>query len=49
MKDLLEFCDQMFDGTASTQDREEGLRQMQNQFLPDDVVAIAHQSYDAIT
>ncbi|BEP41842.1 phosphotransferase enzyme family protein [Variovorax sp. V15] len=49
MKDLLEFCDQMFDGTASTQDREEGLRQMQNQFLPDDVVAIAHRSYDAIT
>ncbi|HEX7863665.1 MAG TPA: aminoglycoside phosphotransferase family protein [Variovorax sp.] len=48
-KDLLEFCDQMFDATASTEDREEGLRQMKSQFLPDDVVAIAHRSYDDIT
>ncbi|WP_432725876.1 phosphotransferase enzyme family protein [Variovorax sp. W6] len=49
VKDLLEYCDQMFDATASAEDREEGLRQMQGQFLPGDVVAIAHRSYDAIT
>jgi spectinomycin phosphotransferase len=48
-KDLLEFCDQMFDAKASTEDREEGLRQMKSQFLPNGVVAIAHRSYDAIT
>ncbi|SOD27460.1 spectinomycin phosphotransferase [Variovorax sp. YR752] len=48
-KDVLEFCDQMFDATASAEDREEGLRQMQGQFLPGDVVAIAHRSYDDIT
>ncbi len=48
-KDVLEFCDQMFDATASAEDREEGLRQMQSQFLPGDVVAIAHRSYDDIT
>ena len=48
-KDLFEFCDQMFDAKASTEDREEGLRQMKSQFLPNGVVAIAHQSYDAIT
>jgi spectinomycin phosphotransferase len=39
----------MFDATASAEDREEGLRQMQGQFLPGDVVAIAHRSYDDIT
>ncbi|WP_210398651.1 hypothetical protein, partial [Neisseria sp. HMSC066B07] len=49
VKDLLEYCDQMFDAAASTEDREEGLRQMKSQFLPDDVVAIAHRSYDDIT
>ncbi|MET3182073.1 UNVERIFIED_ORG: spectinomycin phosphotransferase [Variovorax guangxiensis] len=49
VKDLLEYCDQMFDAAASTEDREEGLRQMQSQFLPGDVVAIAHRSYDDIT
>jgi spectinomycin phosphotransferase len=48
-RDILEICDQMFDATASAPDREEGLRQMQGQFLPDDVVAIAHRSYDAVT
>ena len=48
-KDVLEFCDQMFDATSSAEDREEGLRQMQSQFLPGDVVAIAHRSYDDIT
>jgi len=48
-KDVLEFRDQMFDATASAEDREEGLRQMQSQFLPGDVVAIAHRSYDDIT
>ncbi|WP_445287251.1 phosphotransferase enzyme family protein [Variovorax atrisoli] len=49
VKSLLESCDRMFDGIASAEDREVGLRQMQTQFLPDDVVAIAHRSYDAIT
>lgn len=48
-QDILEFCDQMFDASASAQDREEGLRQMKSQFAPNDVVAIAHQSYDAVT
>lgn len=48
-KDVLAFCDQMFDAKASTEDREEGLRQMQSQFLPNGVVAIAHRSYDAVT
>ncbi|WP_295978822.1 phosphotransferase [uncultured Variovorax sp.] len=49
VKSLLGFCDRMFDGTASAEDREESLRQMHSQFMPDDVVAIAHRSYDAIT
>jgi len=48
-RDLLEICDQIFDASASLEDREEGLRQMANQFLPGDVVAIAHRSYEAIT
>lgn len=48
-QDILDICDQMFDAAASTQDREEGLRRMTSQFLPDDVVAIAHRSYDAVT
>lgn len=48
-KDLLEICDQIFDASASVEDREEGLRQIASQFLPNDVVAIAHRSYEAIT
>lgn len=48
-KDIFEICEQMFDANARTQDREEGLRQMKSQFLPNGVVAIAHRSYDAIT
>lgn len=48
-KDILEICDQVFDTAASTQDREEALRQMTAQFQPDDVVAIAHRSYEAVT
>jgi spectinomycin phosphotransferase len=48
-KDILEICDQMFNAKASPEDREEALRQMKSQFEPDDVVAIAHQSYDAVT
>lgn len=48
-KNILEICDRMFDAAASAQDREEGLRQMKRQFLPDDVVSIAHRSYDAVT
>jgi spectinomycin phosphotransferase len=48
-KDLLEICDQIFDASASVEDREEGLRQMASQFQPNDVVALAHRSYEAIT
>jgi spectinomycin phosphotransferase len=48
-KDILEICDVVFDAAAGTQDREEALRQMTGQFQPDDVVAIAHRSYDAVT
>lgn len=48
-RDLLEICDLIFDSAASVEDREEGLRQIASQFLPDDVVAIAHRSYEAIT
>ncbi|MGJ7611085.1 MULTISPECIES: phosphotransferase enzyme family protein [unclassified Variovorax] len=48
-RNILEICDQMFDAAASAQDRAEGLRRMKSQFLPDDVVAIAHRSYDAVT
>lgn len=48
-QDTLAVCDQMFDAAASVQDREEGLRRMTGRFLPDDVVAIAHRSYDAVT
>ncbi|MFH0129368.1 phosphotransferase enzyme family protein [Variovorax sp. VaC1] len=48
-RDLLETCDLIFDTAASVEDREEGLRQIASQFLPDDVVAIAHRSYEAIT
>ncbi|MGJ7528531.1 phosphotransferase enzyme family protein [Variovorax sp. GB1P17] len=48
-RDLLETCDLIFDASASAEDREEGLRQIASQFLPDDVVAIAHRSYEAIT
>jgi len=49
VRDLLEFCDQMFDPQASREDREEGLRQMASQFDPGNVVAVAHRDYDAIT
>ncbi|MDT4830771.1 Stress response kinase A [compost metagenome] len=49
VRDLLEFCDQMFDPQASREDREEGLRQMASQFEPGNVVAVAHRDYDAIT
>lgn len=49
VRDLLEFCDQMFDPQASRDDREEGLRQMASQFEPGNVVAVAHRDYDAIT
>ncbi|RIX76789.1 phosphotransferase enzyme family protein [Acidovorax cavernicola] len=49
VKDLLEFCDQMFDSQASREDREEGLRQMTSQFEPGNVIAVAHRDYDAIT
>jgi len=49
VRDLLEFCDQMFDPQASREDREEGLRQMASQFEPGNVVAVAHRGYDAIT
>ncbi len=48
-QDVLACCDLMFDTGASAQDREEGLRQLQRQFAPNDVVAIAHQSYEAVT
>ncbi|WP_409167485.1 phosphotransferase [Variovorax sp. H27-G14] len=48
-QDVLACCDLMFDAAASAQDREEGLRQLQRQFAPNDVVAIAHQSYEAVT
>lgn len=48
-KDIVETCDLMFDAGASVEDREEALRQMKNQFAPDDVAAIAHRSYDAVT
>jgi spectinomycin phosphotransferase len=39
----------MFDTAASLEDREEALRRMRNGFEPNDVVAIAHRSYDAVT
>ena len=48
-KNILETCDLMFDAAASLEDREEALRRMRNGFEPNDVVAIAHQSYDAVT
>lgn len=47
--DILATCDQVFDAAARAQDREESLRRLQRQFEPDAVVAIAHQSYDAVT
>lgn len=50
VRDILEIGDLVFDASASLEDREEGLRQMASQFQQqDDVVAIAHRSYDAIT
>lgn len=48
-KNILETCDRMFDAAARMPDREEGLRQLTRRFEPDDVVAIAHRSYDAVT
>lgn len=49
VRDILELSDQVFDASASTEDREEAMRQMASQFQPDDVVAIAHRSYEAVT
>ncbi|MET3493589.1 phosphotransferase enzyme family protein [Variovorax boronicumulans] len=49
VRDILEFSDQVFDASASAEDREEAMRQMASQFKPDDVVAIAHRSYEAVT
>ncbi|MBJ2154984.1 phosphotransferase enzyme family protein [Variovorax sp. IB41] len=49
VRDILEISDQVFDASASTEDREEAMRQMASQFQPGDVVAIAHQSYEAVT
>ena len=48
-KDILEIADQVFDASASPEDREESLRQMASQFEPDGVIAIAHRSYEAVT
>ena len=48
-RDILEIADQVFDASASPEDREEGLRQMASQFDPDGVIAIAHRSYEAVT
>lgn len=49
-KDVLELCDRILDSAkAGAEEREEGLRRMQSLFLPNGVVAIAHQSYDAVT
>ncbi len=49
-KDVLELCDRILDSAnASAEEREEGLRRMQSLFVPNGVVAIAHQSYDAVT
>ncbi len=48
-RDILEIADRIFDASASLEDRAESLRQMANQFQPDDVIAVAHRSYDAIT
>ena len=49
VRDILEISDQVFDASASTEDREEAMRQMASQFQPGDVVAIAHRSYEAVT
>jgi spectinomycin phosphotransferase len=48
-RDILEISDQVFDASASTRRPRRSLRQMASQFQPDDVVAIAHRSYDAVT
>jgi len=49
-KDVLELCDRILDSTkANAEEREEGLRRMQSLFLPNGIVAVAHQSYDAVT
>lgn len=51
-RDVLELCDRILDSAkanASAEGREEGMRLMQSLFVPNGAVAIAHQSYDAVT
>lgn len=46
--DLAEYGDQLFGARGSVEDREQGLRQVMEQFLPHQVVAIAHRTYERL-
>jgi spectinomycin phosphotransferase len=43
--DIAATCEQIFGMQGSVADREEGLQQLMDQFLPNNVVEIAHRSY----
>ena len=43
--DIAAYAEQIFGLQGSVEDREEGLRQLMGQFLPNQVVEIAHRSY----
>ena len=43
--DIAAYATQIFGRQGSAEDREQGLRQLMGQFLPNDVVEFAHRSY----
>lgn len=45
--DVAAYGEQIFGAHGSVEDREDGLRRLMGQFLPHQVVAIAHQTYEA--
>lgn len=46
--DVAAYGEQIFGEQGSEEDRREGLRQLMGQFLPDEVVAVAHQTYERL-
>ncbi len=48
MADIAAYAEQIFGMQGSVEDREEGLRQLTDQFLPNRVVEIAHRTYREI-
>lgn len=46
--DLAAYGSQIFEAQGSVEDREKGVRKVMGAFLPNDVVAIAHQTYQQL-